>query len=169
MPFDLTSLGTGGLAVAAATAFGYWMKSRTVITLNNVDDRAKFTGNLMSQLEKAFQEIGELKAAVALTSRREISFIRMYSIMTGEIRVINGYLGLLRDDICKEGMEDSQIMSQTKEIIEGFERIRKLLDEEGQYLSRELALDREARQEGPQPKHGAGNTNAASPEGTKGT
>lgn len=146
MPFDLTSLGIGAIAPAAAMAFGYWVKSRTVIKLSDVDDRTKFTGTLMGQLETAFQEIGELKAAVALTSRREISFIRMYSIMTAEIRIINGYLGLLREDVKKEGLEDTAIMRQTNEIITGFERMRKLLDDEGQYLSRELALDREARQ-----------------------
>lgn len=131
--------GVIGTAVTGAVALaGHLLSRLTTVDTSKIEDRSKFTRDLMEQVEKLYEENGELRHAAVASQRRELSFIRFMSYIGGELRVLGGtiaslFLELLRDEPRKEEMladvqemQDcslriSDILAQEERLTESFQ------------------------------------------------
>jgi hypothetical protein len=142
---DLPTLlkgGLGGVIVTSAVALaGLFIKRSTTLDGKRIDDRALFTTNLMSQLAEVNKQVRDLTLAVQSMQRREMTLIRLFATLGGELRVLNGYLGVHLLEIRSEELDRDQLVKQTDVMLQSLNKMTNMLEAEENILLRENGVD----------------------------
>lgn len=142
MPIDWVQVGIGSIVGAFITGFvsivGTLVNRSTTIDTKRIDDRGQFTRDLMEQCERMFTEVGELRAAVSVTQRREITFIRLFANLGAEIRILNGYLSVHAMELKREPVDYGELQQQADSMLECLRRMQSLIDTEHEHLTQDL-------------------------------
>lgn len=108
---------------ALAGVIGKLISRSTSIGTANIDDRGKFTRDLLRRVESMEIELQALR-------KRENRIVQIVSVLGGEMRALSGLIGLLVDDLHDERIDQQQVLRQTGEIKVSLDNVIKKLDNE---------------------------------------
>jgi vacuolar-type H+-ATPase subunit I/STV1 len=149
--FNPSQLGAGAIigviVTGAVNLAGHLIKRRTTIDTTRIEDRDRFTDTLMGQVAKLFEKVGELEAVVSNMNRRELTFIRVFANLSGELRVLDGHLSVHQVELKNDSLDRDELQQQTNYMRETLQRMIRLMEQEDAYLREELEEIREAKRE----------------------
>jgi ABC-type transporter Mla subunit MlaD len=140
--FNPLQLAPGAVLGVVITGFvtlaGHLIKRRTTLDTTRIEDRDKFTATLMEQVGQLFEKVGELEAITSTMNRRELTFIRIFANLSGELRVLDGHLSVHQVELKNELLDRKELEQQTNYMRETLHRMIRLMEQEDAYLKQEL-------------------------------
>jgi hypothetical protein len=117
----------GAIISAVITAFagviGKLISRSTTIGTANIEDRGKFTRDLLRRVETMEAEISALR-------KRENRVVQIVSVIGGELRVLSSLVGQLVDDLGHDKLDQKEVLSQTRQIKANVDGLAQRLDSE---------------------------------------
>lgn len=108
---------------AIATVIGWWIRKSTSVDTANIDDRGKFTRDLLHRIETMEAEIKELR-------RRETRVVKIISFFGAEMRVLSNLITALVDDLHDENADKKNLLSQAGQIKTNLDNLTGKLEKE---------------------------------------
>lgn len=138
---EISNLAGGGILgiviVSICTLLGLLIRRNGSIITARIGAVPKSEENMVKFITELRQRTTDLEKQLSTLDRRELTFIRLMASIGGELRVLNGYLGVHMIEIKAENLDREELNRQCEEIRHGINILINLIDTEERQLSQE--------------------------------